>query len=133
MPRVDRQTRAALAAEVTEAFCGATGHSAEILGIRFFEYDQEEIAIGGKLCSASDADAYLHLIVYCPRLKRSSKQKVGTALTEAFTRATKRPAWMPVIRIIESPYDNVIVAGKPLSDAYEACAKRSFYYELPRD
>lgn len=41
--------------------------------------------------------------------------------------------WKPTIHICEYPYDNVGIEGKILSDAFEECAKRSFYYELPKD
>lgn len=133
LPKVDQTTKTALAAELTEAFCSTTGHSAEIFGIRFLEYDNNTAAMGGRLCDDSQASPYLHMVVYCPRLKRSTKQKMGTALTDAFGRACKRPEWKPFIHICEHPYDNVVVGGKLLSDAYEECAKRGFYYDLPRD
>jgi phenylpyruvate tautomerase PptA (4-oxalocrotonate tautomerase family) len=133
LPKVDQKTKAALAAELTEAFCSTTGHSAEILGVRFFEYEADSTAVGGKLCGDSPANPYLHMVIFCPRLKRSVKQTMGAALVDAFTRASQRSSWIPVIHICEHPYDNVVVNGKLLSDAYEECAKRSFYYDLPRD
>jgi phenylpyruvate tautomerase PptA (4-oxalocrotonate tautomerase family) len=133
LPMIDRETKAALAASLTEAFCAATGHPADIFGIRFFEYDNHSASVGGNLCDSPNAEPYLHMLVYCPRLKRSTKQKVGAALTEAFTKSVKRQGWMPFIHICEHPYDNVIVGGKLLTDAYGECAKRSFYYELPKD
>lgn len=133
MPKIGRDAKAALARELTEAFCATTGHRREILGIRFLEYDDDTAASGGELCDTPGASPYLHVVVYCPRLKRSVKQKLGAAMTEAFCRATGRPDWVAVIHICEHPYDNVIVGGKLLADAYEECAKRSFYYELPRD
>lgn len=100
VPRLDHKTKTELAAELTKAFCSSTGHPADIFGIRFFEYDLENAALGGSLCSSGTID---------------------------------RADWMPTIHICEHPYDNVIVAGKLLSDAYDECAKRSFYYELPKD
>jgi phenylpyruvate tautomerase PptA (4-oxalocrotonate tautomerase family) len=133
LPKVSRETKAELAAELTDAFCDTTGHSADIFGIRFFEYDNDTASAGGKLCDAPGAEPYLHVLVYCPRLTRSSKQKMGAALTEAFARAVKRQDWVPFIHICEHPYDNVIVGGRLLTDAYEECAKRTFYYELPKD
>ncbi|MEK7692512.1 MAG: hypothetical protein AAB425_15975 [Bdellovibrionota bacterium] len=133
LPKVDRKTKAAIAAELTEAFCSATGHSAEILGVRFFEYDTDAAAIGGKLCGDSLVNPYLHMVVYCPRLRRSIKQKMGAALVEALVSGSQRSEWIPVIHICEHPYDNVVVNGKLLSDANEECAKRRFYYDLPTD
>ena len=133
LPKVPREIRAALAAELTEAFCSTSGHPTDIFGIRFFEYELETASAGGKLCDVDSADPYLHMVVYCPRLKRSTKQKMGEALTAAFERAVKCSNWVPFIHICEHPYDNVVVGGKLLTDAYEECAKRSFYYELPKD
>lgn len=133
LPKVPREIRAALAAELTEAFCSTTGHSADIFGIRFFEYEPETASTGGKLCDIKGEQPYLHLLIYCPRLKRSIKQRLGAALTTAFARAVKRTDWLPVIHICEHPYDNVVVGGKLLTDSYEDCAKRSFYFELPKD
>lgn len=133
LPKINRETRVALAAGLTEAFCSSTGHPAGIFGLRFFEYEQTAAATGGKLCDSPGVSPYLHMLVYCPRLKRSIKQKVGAALTNAFARATKQPEWLPVIHICEHPFDNIVVGGKLLTDVYEDCAKRSFYYELPKD
>ncbi len=133
LPKVDQQVKTSLAVELTEAFCSATGHPAEIFGIRFFEYEPGAAAMGGKLCEDSRTKPYLHMVVYSPRLKRSVKQKLGAALTSALARASKQSDWVPVIHLCEHPFDNVIVNGKLLSDAYEECAKRSFYYELPKD
>lgn len=133
LPKVSQEIRAALAAELTHAFCATTGHSAEIFGIRFFEYEDDLASKNGKLCHSLTSIPYLHMVVYCPRLKRSAKQKMGAALTLAFTKAVDRTDWAPTIHICEHPYDNVVVGGKLLSDAYESCAKRSFYYELPKD
>lgn len=133
LPRVSRDVKAALAAELTEAFCGTTGHTAEIFGIRFFEYDAESASSGGRLCDSAGAAPYLHMLIYCPRLKRATKQKMGAALTEAFAKGTGRPDWVPFIHICEHPYDNVVVEGKLLTDAYEECARRTFYYDLPKD
>ncbi|MCC7443128.1 MAG: hypothetical protein IT285_15960 [Bdellovibrionales bacterium] len=133
LPKADRKTRAALAAGLTEAFCSSTGHPAEILGVRFLEYEPGMAAVGGKLCDDPAESPYLHILVYCPKLRRTVKQRLGAALSESFVRATGRPEQVPVIHICEHPYDNVVVNGRLLSDAYEECAKRSFYYDLPRD
>jgi phenylpyruvate tautomerase PptA (4-oxalocrotonate tautomerase family) len=133
LPEIDKETRSALAAGLTEAFCSATGHPAQLLGVRFFEYPPASAANGGKLCDSPGTSPYLHVLLYCPRLKRSVKQKVGAALTGAFAAAVKKPDWIPIIHICEHPFDNIVVGGKLLSDAYEECSKRGFYYELPKD
>lgn len=133
LPPVPRETRVALAAGLTEAFCAATGHPPELFSVRFFEVDAGMASVGGRLCDEEGASPYLHLLLYCPRLKRSVKQRVGAALTEAFTRAVRRSDWTPVIHVCEHPYDNVVVEGRLLTDSYEDLAKRAFYYELPRD
>lgn len=133
LPKVEPKIRAALAASLTEAFCTATGHPAEIFGIRFFEYEPGEASVAGRICGDNGGPAYLHMLVYTPRLKRSTKQKLGVALMEAFRVATGRKDWAPSIHLSEHPYDNVVVDGKLLSDAFEECAKRPFYYELPKD
>lgn len=133
LPRIDRETKASLAAALTEAFCSTTGHPSHIFGIRFFEYENEAAASGGRLCDSPESTPYLHMVVYCPRLKRTTKQKMGAALTGAFTKSVGRLDWVPVIHICEHPYDNVVIDGKLLTDAYDECAKRSFYYDLPKD
>lgn len=133
VPKLTRNVKATLAAELTAAFCSTTGHSAEIFGIRFFEYDMENASTGGRLCDSGNSKPYLHILLYCPRLKRSAKQKLAIALSTGFSKGIGHSDWSPIIHISEHPYDNVVVNGKLLSDAYEECAKRKFYYELPQD
>lgn len=133
LPERDRKTREALAAALTEAFVQSTGFEGDIFSIRFCEYAPGEAATGGKLWEGEKDAPFLHLVLSCPRLRRSRKRAVVESMTEAFARATGRPDWKPVIHIAEHPYDNVGVGGKLLSDAYEECAKREFYYPLPKD
>lgn len=133
LPKISSNTKATLAAKLTKVFCETTGHDAEIFGIRFFEYEPESASLAGKLCTDQNISPYLHMLLYCPRLKRSVKQKLATKLTEAFVAATDKPDWTPVIHICEHPYDNVVVQGQLLSDKFEECGKRPFYYELPRE
>ncbi len=133
LPKISNDTKATLATELTRAFCETTGHDAEIFGIRFFEYEPGCAAQGGKLFTDNAVPPYLHLLLYCPRLKRSVKQILATRLTETFVKAANQPNWSPVIHICEHPYDNVVVQGIVLSDLFEECAKRPFYYDLPGD
>lgn len=132
LPPVGRETRAKLAREITEAFCGCTGHPAEIFGIRFFEYQPEMASHAGELCDVKGNKPYLHMMLYCPRLSHEVKRKVGAALTEAVARGTGRTDWVPFIHISEHPYENIVVGGKLLMEAFEECAKRPFYYQLPK-
>ncbi|MCL0065455.1 tautomerase family protein [Dehalococcoidia bacterium] len=133
MPRMDISTKEELSAKLTEAFTAGTGFHGDIFGIHYIEYDTGNAAIGGKLCDHKSKRPYLHMILYTPRLRRSVKQNVVQALTTAFVDATGKPEWKPVIHVTEHPYDNVGVEGKLLSDAYEECANREFYYDLSDD
>ncbi|MFH2203475.1 MAG: tautomerase family protein [Elusimicrobiota bacterium] len=133
LPKTDRETKAKLADCLTEAFASSTLFGKEIFGVRFFEYGPGEAAVGGRLVDGDEKSPYLHALLYCPRITRSTKQKLAEALTEAFVRGTGREDWRPVIHICEHPYDNVAVEGRVLSEAFEECAKKSFYYELPKD
>lgn len=133
LPKTDHKTKEKIALMLTEAFASSTSLGADIFGIRFSEYAPGEAAIGGKLVSEMSDRPYLHFLLYCPRLKRSVKQNVVAALSEAFTSATEKERWIPTIHISEHPYDNIGVGGKLLTDAFEECAKRTFYYELPKD
>jgi phenylpyruvate tautomerase PptA (4-oxalocrotonate tautomerase family) len=133
IPKIDPQMKKCVASMLTEAFAATTPFGADIFGIRFFEYLPGEVAIGGKLLNQTNDKPYIHFLLYCPRLKRAAKQKLVAALAEGFTKATNNETWKPVIHICEHPYYNVGIEGRLLSDAYEECAKRAFYYELPKD
>lgn len=69
----------------------------------------------------------MHLSISSPRLTRAAKQALARGLTAAVREAT---GWAepPVVHLSEHPYDNVVVEGQLLSDAYEACRARPFYY-----
>ena len=133
LPKVSIQTKERLAAALTEAFCSATSHPSEIFGIRYLEYEMGQAAVGGKLVSDEITTPYIHFLLYCPRLRRNQKQKLASSLSQAFVSVVENKSWMPTIHICEHPYDNVVVGGQLLSDAYEECAKRKFYFELPQD
>lgn len=132
LPAQSAATRAALASALTESFCAATGHDPTIVGVLFHQYAEGAASVGGRLWDGAGVP-FLHVVVLCPRLRRSAKQVVVQAMTEAFSQAVGRPEWRPVLHLAEHPYDNVGVDGQLLSDRYEACAKRRFYYELPRE
>ncbi len=133
VPVLDLETKHRVAHALTEAFAATTSFGADIFGIRFFEYAPGMAAIGGRLLETGSPNPYLHFSLYCPRLKRENKQKLVAALSQAFSVAVENPQWVPIIHICEHPYDNVAVAGKLLSDTHEECAKRQFYYDLPKD
>ncbi len=132
MPVSDHETKICLADRLTEAFAVATGYPSDIFGIAFHEYDSDASS-GGKLWDGGDSRPYLHFLLYCPRLKRSVKQKLVKTLTATFAECVGREHWKPVIHLCEHPYDNVGVNGELLSDSYEECAKSKYYYELSDD
>ncbi len=130
MPRADDATRERLARELTRAVATATGHPAEILGIRFMEYEPGEVALGGTLWRDPEKRPYLHILLYIGRLGRAAKQALVSEVSKTFAECVERADWLPVIHIAEHPYDNVGVEGALLSDAYEQCRERPFYYDL---
>lgn len=132
MPKIESQKKAELARQLTDAFAQATKFGPEIFGIYFNEYDKSEAASGGVICDKTTDHPYLHMLIYCPRIDRETKQKLVESFTSVFTSVVGNKDWMPVIHICEHPYDNVGVNGKLLSDSYEECANTEFYYELPK-
>lgn len=133
MPEITQEKRETLSKNLTEAFADATGFPADIFGIHFQEYRRGEVALGGKLWKGEEGRPYIHLVLYCPRLRREVKQKLVEGLTKQFIESIEKTDWKPVIHLCEHPYDNVGVDGKLLSDAYEECAGSEFYYPLPQD
>ncbi len=133
LPRTEVQKKEKLAAELTKVFDESTKFGAEIFGIYFNEYEQGSAASGGVLCEKISDRPYLHMLLYCPRISRVTKQKLVESFSSVFTTVLGNEEWKPVIHICEHPYDNIGVNGKLLSDSYEECAKSEFYYELPRE
>lgn len=133
MPQTTNAVKQRLAEQLSQALAQALGMDQSILGLRFVEYGPNEAAIGGQLWEGSGDAPYLHLLLYCPRLRRTVKQSVVSALTDAFVKSTGQATWQPIIHLCEHPYDNVGVEGRLLSDTYEECANRVFYYPLPND
>ncbi|MDD5090108.1 MAG: hypothetical protein PHQ23_04250 [Candidatus Wallbacteria bacterium] len=132
MPKVTDLVRARLAFDLTAVFCTTGGFEPEIFGMRFNEYGPGFAAQGGKLWDGT-GHPYLHILLYTPRLKKSVKRTLIERLSAAFAAAVENPEWVPVIHLCEHPYDDIGVGGKLLSDAYEECRKRKFYYDLPED
>ncbi len=133
MPALDESVRAKLAEGLTDRFDEVTPFGKEIFGILFREYGPSMAASGGELCRDTKSRPYLHFLFYCPRISRSTKQKLIAGWTEDFCECLGQPDWKPVIHICEHAYDNVGVEGRLLSDAYEACADSQFYSELLND
>lgn len=130
MPRTTDEIRQELATQLTKAFAEATLFPADIFGIRFHEYETLRASIGGKLYEDSEERPYLHMLLYCPRINRETKQRLVSSFTEVFVKVSGEPRWAPVIHICEHPYDNVGVDGQLLSDNYPELAERKFYYNL---
>lgn len=130
LPETNRETKSRLADRLTALFAECSGFPAEIFAIHFNEYQPDQIAIAGKLWDGQTGRPYLHMVLYIPRIKRSVKQKLVAEFSTAFAECVNHPDWKPVIHICEHPYDNVGVEGQLLSDAYEACANKSFYYDM---
>jgi phenylpyruvate tautomerase PptA (4-oxalocrotonate tautomerase family) len=129
LPQTDRRTRAALAEALTKAFSSATGFEPEILDVFFHEYSAGQAAHGGALVEDLGRGGPVHVLICCPRIARGKKQAVAQNLTSALRAAT---GWDvdPVVHISEHPYDNVVVNGKLLSDAFEECRRIPFYYPM---
>ena len=129
MPKVDSDTKETLTKNLTDAFASSTKFGAEIFGIRYHEYEIGQSASGGKVWDGTGVP-YLHMLLYCPRVDRKTKQAIVESFTKVFTQSIGHDGWKPVIHICEHPYDNVGVQGQLLSDQFEACAKAEFYYDV---
>jgi phenylpyruvate tautomerase PptA (4-oxalocrotonate tautomerase family) len=132
LPKTDDCRREQLALRLTDAVIETTGFERESLGIIFHEYQLSEASMGGKLWKG-DGLPFLHLVLYCPRLRRAVKQKLVENLSQTFAACVQHEDWLPTIHISEHAYDNIGWKGALLSDTYEELAKRKFYYELPKD
>lgn len=130
LPKTDTQTKEKLTTNLTEAFVKNTRFEKEIFGILYHEYEIGQVASGGKMCDGKSDRPYLHMLFYCPRIDRITKQKVVRSFTKAFCDALGKDDWKPVIHICEHPYDNVGVNGELLSDTFEQCRNAKFYYDV---
>lgn len=123
LPECERSVKAALADSLTSAFCESTGHDRAIFHVAFHELKPGQSAAGGKL----DAGKYLHLLLYCPRLRRAQKQSVVAGFSAAVRASFGED---PIVHIVEHPYDDVGVNGKLLTDLFPELKNRKFYYSL---
>lgn len=130
VPKLSDEIKQSLTYELTKAFDDVTPFGAEIFGIRYHEYEPHQAATGGTMWDGRSGRPYLHMLLYIPRISRQVKQQLVERFSAAMVDVTGKENWQPVIHIDEHPYDNVGVEGKLLSDAYEACANRKFYYEV---
>ena len=133
IPKTNEKTRKQLAEKLTAVFAETTGFPKDIFGVLFNEYKLKNAASGGLLCDSYEGRPYLHFLLYCPRLKRTIKQKVVEQFTKTYVDVIGKDDWLPIIHICEHPYDNVGVDGKLLSDSYEQCAQAKFYYEMKEE
>ena len=111
LPRTDLATKRELSSRLTDLVEEVAGFEREIFRIRFSEYEPGEAATAGKLWDGENGVPYLHLVLYCPRLKRTTKQKLVESFMRVFPEIMKRPAWFPVVHICEHPYDNIGGSG----------------------
>jgi phenylpyruvate tautomerase PptA (4-oxalocrotonate tautomerase family) len=132
LPRTTLEIKSALIERLTATAQQVAGFEPSILRIRFYEYNVGEAGVGGKLWDGTD-HAYLHFLLFCPRLKRSVKKALIESMSRDFTDVTGRPDWLPVFHICEHPYDNIGAGGKILPERHPEVAGRKFYYDLPED
>jgi phenylpyruvate tautomerase PptA (4-oxalocrotonate tautomerase family) len=132
LPKTDIETKERLIAKLTDIGVEAAGFGRDVFRIRFCEYDVGEAGMAGKLWDGKN-NPYLHFLLYCPRLKRSVKQRLIVEMSETFVNVLGRPDWIPVFHICEHPYDNIGASGKPLTEKYPELADRKFYFDLPKD
>jgi phenylpyruvate tautomerase PptA (4-oxalocrotonate tautomerase family) len=132
LPKTDFKTKATMMARLTSLGEQIAGFEPEIFRMSFREYEVGTAGIAGQLWDGEHGHPYLHLVLYCPRMKRSVKRKLIVEYSRAFAEIVGHADWQPVIHICEHPYDNVGGHGEMLSDRPEL-SERKFYYELPKD
>ncbi len=116
VPKLDQNKKEILAAKLTKVMAETTQLPIEIFGIRFFEYDVGESSNAGKLWDGKNGKPYHHFKLYICRLKAEIKKKLIAVLTDTYIEIIGDLNWKPVIFIIETPYENIGVEGKPLSE-----------------
>jgi phenylpyruvate tautomerase PptA (4-oxalocrotonate tautomerase family) len=131
LPRTTREVKALLMSRLTD-IAEALGMERSILRIRFCEYDVGDAGMNGKLWDG-ERNPFLHFLLYCPRLKRSTKKALIERMSQAFAEITGHADWLPVFHICEHPYDNIGAGGKVLPERHPEVAGRKFYYDLPED
>ena len=133
MPKSETQIKEQLAKELTKAFDQSTKFGPEIFGIHFNEYEAGCAASGGVICNGTTGRPYIHMLLYCPRVSRTTKQKLVESFSAAYCSVVGQEDYLPVVHICEHSYDNIGVKGKLLSDSFEELAGSKFYYELPTE
>ncbi len=116
VPKLDQSKKEILAAKLTKVMADITQLPREIFGIRFFEYESGETANEGLLWDGIKGKPYHHFKLYIGPLKVEIKKKLIAVLTETYTDIIANQDWKPVIFIIETPFENIGVEGKPLSE-----------------
>ena len=115
-PKLDENKKEILAAKLTKVMADTTQLPIEIFGIRFFEYELGETSNEGKLWDGKNGKPYHHFKLYIGPLKVEIKKKLIAVLTDTYIETIGNQNWKPVIFIIETPYENIGVEGKPLSE-----------------
>jgi phenylpyruvate tautomerase PptA (4-oxalocrotonate tautomerase family) len=132
LPKTDLATKRELCSRLTDLVEDVAGFERQIFRIRFSEYEPGEAGSGGVIWDGENGVPYLHAVLYCPRLKRSTKQRLVENLMQIFPEILRHPDWFPVVHICEHPYDNIGGSGTWLPTR-PGLAERQFYYELPKD
>ncbi len=116
IPKLDDTKKELLAKKLTKVMAETTQLPPEIFGIRFFEYTIGETANDGILWDGSSGKPYHHFILYIGNMDEVIKKKMILVLTETYVEIIGKNDWKPVIFICEIPYENIGVAGQPLSE-----------------
>ena len=132
LPRTDLAVKHSLTATLTDIGVDVAGFNREVFRIRFHEYGVGDAGMAGKLWDGEN-NPYLHFLLYCPRLRRSVKQRLIEEMSKAFVDVLGKPDWFPVFHICEHPYDNIGASGMPLAEKYPEVRDRQFYFDLPKD
>ena len=132
LPKSDLSVKRDLCARLTDLVEEVAGFERGIFRVRFCEYEAGDAGTGGILWDGENGVPYLHAVLYCPRLKRSTKQKLVEGVMRIFPEALHHSDWLPVVHICEHPYDNIGGSGTWLPTR-PGLAERPFYFELPKD
>jgi len=132
LPKTSLQMRAEMCARLTDFVIETAGFERTIFRIRFMEYEAGEAGAAGTLWDGENGVPYLHMVLYCPRLKRKVKRILIEGFMRLFAEISGKPDWIPVVHICEHPYDNIGGSGTWLA-ARPELQGRQYYFELPDD